>query len=63
MIARGFRLGYNWIIIYNGHGDDKEGTKSELSCYWFVSDYKEEAAYLDMKDIEKRVVVGAASDA
>lgn len=34
-----------------------------FSRYWFVSDYKGQATYLDMKDAETRAMVGAASDA
>ncbi len=34
-----------------------------FSRYWFVSDYKGQATYLDMKDAETRAVIGTASDA
>ena len=34
-----------------------------FSRYWFVSDYKGQAMYLDMKDAETRSVIGTASDA
>ena len=34
-----------------------------FSRYWFVSDYKGQATYLDMKDAETRSVIGTASDA
>lgn len=34
-----------------------------FSRYWFVSDYKGQATYLDMKDAETRAVIAAASDA
>lgn len=34
-----------------------------FSRYWFVSDYKGQATYLDMKDAETHAVIGAASDA
>lgn len=34
-----------------------------FSRYWFVSDYKGQASYLDMKDSETRAVIGTASDA
>lgn len=33
-----------------------------FSRYWFVSDYKGQATYLDMKDAETRAVIGTASD-
>ena len=33
------------------------------SRYWFVSDYKGKAMYLDMKDSETRTIVNEASDA
>lgn len=34
-----------------------------FSRYWFVSDYKGQATYLDMKDAETRSVISTASDA
>ena len=34
-----------------------------FSRYWFVSDYKGQATYLDMKDAETRAVISTASDA
>lgn len=34
-----------------------------FSRYWFVSDYKNQAMYLDMKDPEVRNVIASASDA
>ena len=34
-----------------------------FSRYWFVSDYKGQATYLDMKDAETRAVIDTASDA
>ena len=34
-----------------------------FSRYWFVSDYKGQATYLDMKDAETRVMIDTASDA
>lgn len=33
-----------------------------FSRYWFVSDYKGQATYLDMKDAETRAVIGTAPD-
>ena len=34
-----------------------------FSRYWFVSDYKGQATYLDIKDAETRSVISTASDA
>lgn len=34
-----------------------------FSRYWFVSDYKGQATYLDMKDEKTRAIIGTASDA